>query len=194
MLTASDSLNSCGKPNFFRLQGLRVCLRTEQSRPQRLKPGWCMAFTAWLKPCPDEKRMFKHNSKAHTIQQTCGGLNSAHLLKNGLFCKLLRIVRKLSCGNNPSPKNHCLRYCKVILYPCEDWMQATYGAQNLFPLLDPCALGDAGSICEEETAPASRQREHSFSHGTAAGFGYRARHSGKDPASEEVLRAIQECE
>lgn len=29
-----------------------------------------------------------------------------------------------------------------------DGMQKQYGAQNLFPLLDPCALGDAGSICE----------------------------------------------
>jgi len=46
-----------------------------------------------------------------------------------------------------------------------------YGAKLLFPFHDPCALGDAGFLCEEEAAPASRQLKHRVFGGTAASAG-----------------------
>ena len=63
---------------------------------------------------------------------------------------------------------------------------------RLFPLDDPCALGDAGSLCKEETAAAPRQSEHGFRRGTPAGARHWPLDGGENPPGSKILRRIQE--
>jgi hypothetical protein len=85
---------------------------------------------------------------------------------------------------------YCIRYI-IAVGPCRARVAEIHGDLCLFPLNDHCVLGDAGSVCKEETALAPGEHRHRQLLRPPASPRHRPIHRAKNPRHSQILRLFQ---